>query len=86
MLKFEIERSGEHPAVWEKKGASLYTVPNVTKYPELRKFTNRLFNKIEKLGGFIFYVGVRETAASGTHNPNRLCVASAQCGPRRVVK
>ena len=72
ILEFEIKRSGEHPAVWEKKGASLYTVTNVTKYPELRRFTNRLFNKIENLGGFVFYVGVRKTAAPGTHRPNRL--------------
>ena len=27
MLKFEIDRSGEHPAVWEKKGASLSPSP-----------------------------------------------------------
>ena len=72
LLAFEIERSEEHPALWEKKGASLYTVTNVTRYPELRRFTNRLFNKIERLGGFVFYVGVRKTAAPGGHNPNRL--------------
>ena len=72
LLGFEIERSGEHPALWEKKGASLYTLANVTRYPELRRFTNRLFNKIERLGGFVFYVGVRKTAAPGAHNPNRL--------------
>ena len=72
LLGFEIERSGQHPAVWEKKGSSLYTVTNVTKYGELRGFTNRLFNKIESLGGFVFYVGVRKTAAPATHYPNRL--------------
>ena len=44
----------------------------MTRYPELRRFTNRLFNNIERLGGFVFYVGVRKTAAPGTHNPNRL--------------
>ena len=26
LLAFEIERSGEHPALWEKKGVSLYTL------------------------------------------------------------
>ena len=72
LLEFEIKRSGEHPALWEKKGASLYTVTNVTKYAELRKFTNRLFNKIETLGGFVFYVGVEKTAAPDQHYPNRL--------------
>ena len=34
--------------------------------------TNRLFNKTEKLGGFVFYVGVKKTAALGAHRPNRL--------------
>ena len=72
LLKFEIERSGEHPAVWEKKGASLFTVNNVTRYRELRNFTNRLLNKIEKLGGFVFYVGIKKTAAPAEHDPNQL--------------
>jgi len=46
LLDFEIKRSGKNPAQWEKKGASLYTVTNVNKYPELRRFTNRLFDRI----------------------------------------
>jgi len=29
LLDFELERSGEHPAQWEKKGSSLYTVTNL---------------------------------------------------------
>ena len=72
MLDFEIKRSSEHPAVWETNGASLFTVTNVTRYRELREFTNRLFNKIEGLGGFVFYVGLRKTAAPAAHRPNRL--------------
>ena len=72
LLDFEIRRSGAHPAVWEKKGSSLYTVANVTKYSELRRFTNRLFNKIETLHGFVFYVGIKKTAVPERHNPNRL--------------
>ena len=72
LLDFEIHRSGKHPALWEKKGSSLYTVANVTKYAELRKFTNRLFNKIEALDGFVFYVGLRKTATPDSHNPNGL--------------
>lgn len=72
LLAFEIERSGKHPALWEKKGASLYTVTNVTRYSELRKLTNRLLNKIRALGGFVFYVGIRKTAQPEAHNPNRL--------------
>ena len=72
LLEFEITRSGKHPALWEKKGSSLYTTVNITKYVELRKLTNRLLNKIDTLGGFVFYVGVRKTAAPDTHSPNRL--------------
>ena len=72
LLEFEINRSGEHPAFWEKKGSSLYTVTNVTRYPELRSFTNRLFNKIEKLNGFVFHVGIKKTASPEKHNPNQL--------------
>ena len=72
LLDFEIKRSEAHPALWEKKGSSLYTVHNVTEYAELRKFTNRLLNKIEKLGGFVFYVGIKKTASPHLHNPNRL--------------
>ena len=72
LLDFEIRRSGEHPTVWEKKGASLFTVANVTRYRELRNFTNRLFNTIETLGGFVFYVGIEKTAAPADHDPNQL--------------
>ena len=72
LLSFEINRSGKHPAEWEKKGSSLYTVTNVCSYPELRRFTNRLLNKIKTLGGFVFYVGIQKTASPGEHNPNRL--------------
>ena len=73
LLEFEITRSGKHPALWEKKGAGLYTAANVTKYVELRKLTSRLFNKINSLGGFVFYVGVRKNTAPGSHNSNRPC-------------
>ena len=72
LLDFELERSGEHPAQWEKKGSSLYTVTNVERYRELRTFTNRMFNKIEAIGGFVIYVGIRKTAPPQSHSPNRL--------------
>ena len=67
LLAFEIERSSQHPALWEKKGASLYTATNVTRYVELRKLTNRLFNKIASLDGFVFYVGIKKTARPAHH-------------------
>lgn len=72
LLDFEIKRDAVHPAVWEKKGAALYTVRNVETYRELRNFTNRLFNKITNLGGFAFYVGQRKQDAPGVHDPNAL--------------
>lgn len=72
LLSFEIDRSGSHPATWEKKGASLYTARNVEKYAELRKFTFRLFNKIDSLGGFVFYVGGFKPDPPDTHNPNHI--------------
>lgn len=74
LLKWEIERSGTHPAIWEKKGASLYTVHNVAEYAELRKFTNRFLNKIRSVGGFVFYVGIEKTHAPAKHDANRLYV------------
>jgi len=55
-----------------EEGPSPCTLTNVTRYPELRGFTNRLLNKIDRLGGFVFCVGVRKTAAPDVHNPNRL--------------
>ena len=72
LLEFEIARSGKHPALWEKKGSSLYTAKNVATYSELRRLTNRLFNKIATLDGFVFYVGIKKTASVGDHNPNLL--------------
>ena len=72
LLGFEIKRSGKHPAVWEKKGSSLYTVENVERYPELRKLTNRLMNKIASVGGRVFYVGIRKTADPKVHDAGAL--------------
>ena len=74
LLKFEIERSGEHPAVWEKKGASLFTVNNVTRYRELRNFTNRLLNKIEKLSGSSSTLGSRRPR----HQPSTIRTSSTR--------
>lgn len=72
LLDFEIKRAGEHPAVWEKKGSSLYTVRNVKRYPELRKTTFRLLNKIGSLAGRVFYFGIRKTAEPGEHDANAM--------------
>ena len=72
LLKWEITQNGGHPATWEKKGSSLYTVSNVKNYPELPRFTFRLFNKIHKLGGFLFYVGDTKLDPVEDHNSNKL--------------
>ncbi len=75
LLGSDIQRSGKHPAVWEKKGSGLYTVTNVGRYRELRTFTNRFFNKIAKIGGFAFYVGTKKTQPPNQHSANALYAA-----------
>ena len=84
LLDFEIQRSGEHPAVWEKKGSSLYTVRNVTQYPELRQTTFRLLNKIQNLGGPVFYFGIRKTADPGNHEANAMYLSILAEAIRRL--
>ncbi len=84
LLHSDIERSGEHPARWEKKGSSLYTVNNVKKYRPLRDFTNRLLNKIEALGGFVFYVGTQKIGPPQTHNSNGLYASIFEEAIKRI--
>lgn len=72
LLEFEIKRSQKHPATWEKKGSSLYTAQNVTKYRKLRDTTTRILSKIKELGGFVIYVGIEKTASPEEHNPTGL--------------
>ena len=67
LLDFEIKRSGKHPAEWEKKGAALFTTKNIQKYPELARFTKRFFNKIDRCGGKIIYVGVKKNSGPEQH-------------------
>ena len=47
LLNFEIERAGVPAYRWEKKGSAHFTTTNVLRYPELRKATFRLLNRIE---------------------------------------
>jgi hypothetical protein len=75
LLAYEIANSTEPAYLWEKKGSSLYTTANVLKYPELRKATNRIFNKLASCGGGIFYTGIEKTAAAVDHQPNALMFA-----------
>lgn len=84
LLDFEIGRSGKHPAVWEKKGSSLYTVTNVTRYPELRRTTFRMLSQINSLGGRIFYYGIRKTATPTTHDANAMYLSVLSEATRRL--
>lgn len=72
LLRFEIDRSGEEPYRWEKKGSALYTTKNVTRYRELRQATFRILNHIERIGGMVFYVGIQKTHPPDRHNSKRI--------------
>ena len=72
LLQFEIQKSGKHPAHWEKKGSSLYTLKNIQKYRELRDATNRVLNRIKQDGGFVFYVGIEKDKAPDKSNAKGL--------------
>lgn len=72
LLAFELDRSEMHPAKWEKKGSSLYTVKNIEKYRELRKATFRLLNQIKKMNGFAIHVGVEKRHSQESHDSKRL--------------
>lgn len=74
LLAWEIKRAGAHPATWEKKGAALYTTTNVENYPELRNFTKRFLNKIQSVGGFVVYVGIKKTLPPDRHKANIMYV------------
>jgi hypothetical protein len=84
LLAWEINRAGQHPATWEKKGSSLYTLNNIEKYAELRKFTNRFLNKIQKINGRVFYVGIEKHTAIKDHNPNSLYISLLREAIKRI--
>ena len=72
LLSWEIEKSGMHPARFEKKGSALYTSNNVAKYPQITHFTRRFFSRLPEFGGQIFYVGVEKERTADNHNPDGL--------------
>lgn len=72
LLAFELNKSGTHPAKWEKKGSALYTIKNIEKYRELRKATFRLLKRIESLGGFAIYVGIEKRKTVDQHAPKQV--------------
>ncbi|NWA66679.1 DUF3800 domain-containing protein [Pseudomonas reactans] len=53
---------------WEKKGSTLFTVDNVSKYRELRRSSFRLLSHIRKIGGHIFYTGEHKPTEPSEHN------------------
>jgi hypothetical protein len=73
LLKEEISvKRKVHPAKWEKKGAALYTVNNITKYRELRAATNRILSRLKSMGGFVFYTGIEKLPPDEKRIPERL--------------
>ncbi|MDY0270581.1 DUF3800 domain-containing protein [Trichloromonas sp.] len=84
LLEFELKKSGKHPAKWEKKGAALYTLQNVQKYPELRKATFRLLNRITKAGGFVFYVGFEKRRDLVRHDSKNIYYAALREAIKRL--
>lgn len=84
LLSYEIEKSGEHRARWEKKGSALYTVKNITKYRQLRVTTNRLLNKINTLGGWCFFYGQEKYRSLDTHDSKKLHFLSLRAAIQRI--
>ncbi|HJD96025.1 DUF3800 domain-containing protein [Mailhella massiliensis] len=74
LLEWEISRDQKNtPAYqWEKKGSALYSLQNVEKYSQLRHATFRLMNKIESIGGFVFYSGIEKDPPLDEHTPEAL--------------
>lgn len=84
LLKWEIDKSGQHAAVWEKKGSSLFTTKNIEKYGQVRRAANRVLNKIRNVGGFVFFVGVEKTEAPEASNPRNLYLAVLKEAMKRL--
>lgn len=57
LLADEIKKSRKMSAMWEKKGASLFRVGTIGKYPEIKRVAFRIINEIDKCDGKIFYYG-----------------------------
>ena len=58
LLKWEIEQAGAHPRRWEKKGSTLLTSKNISKYgSEIQPALHRIFRKLGELDGQVFFFG-----------------------------
>ena len=82
LLHSDIQRAGKHPALWEKKGSHLFTAKSVRRYHHVRNMAYRLLNKIEQLGGFVFYVGIEK--ARSPKKQNSLYVRSLSEVTKRI--
>ena len=60
------------PYQWEKKGSQIYTAYNINTYRELRSATNRLLNRINNAGGYVFFTGVHKTASPENHDSTEI--------------
>ncbi len=72
LLGFEIKKSSKQPYEWEKHGSNLYTTKSIIRYPEIRQTTFRIFNRINKCGGKIFYYGREKISGTEDVNPTGL--------------
>ena len=57
LLSKELQKSGVHPATWEKKGSELISTKNIKKYRSVRSAVHRLLNEIYQCNGRIIYYG-----------------------------
>ncbi|MDY3126756.1 MAG: DUF3800 domain-containing protein [Corynebacterium sp.] len=74
LLAWEISRSDEHPRRWEKKGSALLTTQNMERYGEdILPAFNRLFRKLGKLNGKLFFFGQQKPLGpvSQTHETSQ---------------
>ena len=56
-------------STWEKKGSKQYSVINLKNYKDpLVRSTNRIINRINNDGGFLFYVGEAKKKTIENHN------------------
>lgn len=87
LLAWDLEhRNPERfaPYRWEKKGAALYTLANVTRYSNLRRATFRLINQINRAGGYVFYTAQTKPPPAAAPAPGELFKAQLLSAIQRV--
>ena len=86
LLAPELAATNTPPAQWEKKGSSVYTIKNVGKYPQLRRITIRILNKIKSLGGFVFFTGIEKEPPLTIHKSVALYFSVLKDAIRKLNK